>query len=244
MNSKRSRIRKTLIILNSIFLIVIIIFTPLSYHIFNLNYYEHLYEKNGVYLVLNKDDVLKVTIRIFDFFKYREELKPMDYNTSVRLIDESESKAVNFEDNEVRHLKDVRELLLKIFILYCAAVLLFIVTTFFIIKLNSGTYLKDISMVFVISSGTVFFFILLLYLMGNNFPFLFDGFHRLFFPQGNYLFSSGSLIITIFPFGFFYDFFLRIILSSAVLSAIIIAAGIILMTVYRFKIYSTSRRRL
>ncbi len=241
MSSKRSRIRKTLIFLNSVFLIVIIIFTPLVYYIFNLNYYDHLYQKNGVYLILNKDDVLKVTLKIFKFFKYRQEMKPMGYDTFVRLSDESESEAVNFSNNEIMHLKDVRSLLLNIFILYCAAILLFIAVTFFIIKINSSASLKDLGMVFIISSGIVLFFILILYLLGNNFPFLFDGFHKMFFPQGNYSFPSGSLIITIFPFGFFYDFFLRIILSSAVLSVIIMAVGIILMTFYRFKIRSTDR---
>jgi len=94
----------------------------------------------------------------------------------------------------------------------------------------------------MISSGIVLFFILLLYLLGNNFPVLFDNFHRMFFPQGNYSFPIGSLIINIFPFGFFYDFFLRIILSSAVLSAVILAVGIILINVYRFKKHSTDGR--
>lgn len=242
MGSKRSIIRKILIFLNSIFLIIIIIFTPLAFYIFNLNYYEHLYEENEVYLILNRDDVLKVTLKIFDFFKYRQELMPGDYDTKVRFSDRSESEAVNFRDNEIMHLEDVRALLLKIFILYCAAILLFIAATFFIIRVKSGFILKDLGLVLMVSSGVVLFSILLLYLLGNNFPFLFDSFHQLFFPQGNYSFPSGSLIITIFPFGFFYDFFLRIILSSAVLSAIIMTAGIILMTVFRFKTRKTIRR--
>ncbi len=242
MSSKRSRIRKTLIFLNSIFLIIIIIFTPLAYHIFNLNYYEDLYEDNGVYYSLNKDDVLKVTVKIYEFFKYREELRPVDYDTQVRFNDEIKSEATNFSDDEIRHLEDVRSLLLKIFVLYCAGILLFIITTFFIIKIKTGIFLKDLGTVFMISSGIVLFFILLLYLLGNNFPVLFDNFHRLFFPQGNFSFPSGSLIITIFPFGFFYDFFLRIILSSAVLSAVILAVGIILINVYRFKKHSTDGR--
>jgi hypothetical protein len=169
-------------------------------------------------------------------------LRPVDYDTQVRFNDEIKSEATNFSDDEIRHLEDVRSLLLKIFVLYCAGILLFIITTFFIIKIKTGIFLKDLGTVFMISSGIVLFFILLLYLLGNNFPVLFDNFHRLFFPQGNFSFPSGSLIITIFPFGFFYDFFLRIILSSAVLSAVILAVGIILINVYRFKKHSTDGR--
>jgi hypothetical protein len=235
MYPKRSRISKTLIFLNSVFLIIIIIFTPLAYYIFNLNYYEHLYEENEVYLILNRDDVSKLTLKIFDFFKYRREMKTGDTDTRVRLSNRPDSDAFNFTDNEIKHLEDVRSLLLKIFILYFTAVFLFAVATFFIIKVRSSVILRDFGMVFMISSGVVLFFILLLYILGNNFGFLFDNFHQLFFPQGNYAFPSGSLIITVFPFGFFYDFFLRIILSSAVLSAIIMAVGIILIIIFKLK---------
>jgi hypothetical protein len=242
MGSKRSRIGKTLIILNSIFLIIVIIFTPLAYYIFNLNYYENLYEENEVYLILNRDDVLRVTLKIFNFFKYRQELLPGDCDTRVRFNNGSDTYTVNFRDNEIMHLEDVRSLLLKIFILYCTAIFFFLITTFFIIRAKSIIILKDLGLVFMISSGVVLFFILLLYLIGNNFPFLFDRFHRIFFPQGNYSFPSGSLIITIFPFGFFYDFFLRIILSSAVLSAIIMAVGTILITIFRLRIRTTIGR--
>jgi uncharacterized membrane protein len=66
----------------------------------------------------------------------------------------------------------------------------------------------------------------MLYFFGNNFISLFENFHYIFFPQGNWAFPEGSLIITIFPFGFFYDFFFRLLLSSLLISIILLFAGV------------------
>ena len=235
MSSKSSAIIKTLISISSIFFIIIIFFTPLAYYIFNLDYYENLYENNGVFSVLDKDDVLNVTVKIFNFFKYRSELVPSDHEIQVRFSDKSMSTVAVFTPDEISHLEDVRSLLLKIFILYCGSIVITIAAIFLIIRRETGNYLKNSGLIFIISSGTVLFFILLLYFLGNNFPVLFDNFHRIFFPQGNYTFPAGSLIITLFPFGFFYDFFTRIILSSAVLSALILILGMSFVTAGRLK---------
>ncbi len=235
MSPKDSWIIKTLIFINSVFLIIIIFFTPLAYYIFNLDYYENLYENNDVFSILNKNDVLNVTEKIFDFFKYKSELDLSDYNTRVRFSNENISVVPIFTPDEINHFKDVRSLLLKIFILYCTSIVLFIILSFFIIKRETGNFFKNFSILFMISSVVVLFFILLLYFLGNNFPVLFENFHEIFFPQGNYTFPSGSLIITIFPFGFFYDFFKNIILGSAVLSVVILAAGIIFIITDRLR---------
>ncbi len=244
MSSKGNRIIKTLIFINAVFLLIIIFFTPLAYYIFNLDYYEYLYEKNGVFSTLKKDDVMDLTVRIFGFFKYRQELDPSDPEIQVRFNDESRSSTAVFNHDEIDHLKDVRSLLLKIFISYFLCIVFFITLTFFIIKIETAgppknfsevftNSLINFSKIFIISSGTLLFFILILYFLGNNFPVLFDNFHKVFFPQGNYMFISGSLIITIFPFGFFYDFFTRIILVSAVISGLILVIGLVFYIIGR-----------
>ena len=79
---------------------------------------------------------------------------------------------------------------------------------------------------FLISSSVFIFFVLLLYFFGNNFLELFENFHLIFFPQGNWAFPEGSLIITIFPFGFFYDFFFKLILNSLIIALVLFALGI------------------
>ena len=180
MGSKNSKIRKTLIFISSFLLIIIIFFTPLAYYIFNLDYYKNLYEINGVFSVLNKDDVLNVTVKIHDFFKYRSGLDPSDYDIRVRYSDENKSVTALFTPDEISHLADVRSLLTKIFILYFFSIILFIVTAFFIIKSDTDDFYKNLGIIFTISSSSILFVIAVLYLLGNNFPVLFENFHILF----------------------------------------------------------------
>ncbi len=233
MNFKKSRIKITLILINSIFLIIIILFTPLVYYVFNLNYYTTLYEENNVFSVLNKKDVLDITEKIFRYFRYQEKLNYLDPSFQVRYSDESISAVAFFTPDEVSHLNDVRKLLAKIFILYFSSIILIIIGFVLLINKNIKIFIKDLGKTFIISSVFILFFIIILYLLGKNFPVLFDNFHLLFFPQGNFTFPEGSLIITLFPFGFFYDFFIKIVLSSAIIYAVALAVGVIFVNVFK-----------
>ncbi|HEY4695359.1 MAG TPA: hypothetical protein VIH13_00525, partial [Candidatus Hydromicrobium sp.] len=102
-----------------------------------------------------------------------------------------------------------------------------------LIEKNIKNFIKNLGTTFIISSALILLFITILYLLGKNFPVLFDNFHLLFFPQGNFTFPEGSLIITLFPFGFFYDFFIRIILSSAIISVVLLVIGIIFKNIFK-----------
>ncbi|MBE3092588.1 MAG: DUF1461 domain-containing protein [Chloroflexi bacterium] len=227
-------IKKTLILINSILLIIIILFTPLAYYIFNPGYYATLYEDNGVFSILNKSDVLDITEKIFKFFRYESDLDFLDYTIQVRYSDESISTVAAFGPDEIRHLNDVRKLLVKIFILYCGSIILFVIMTFLLIKKNIKNFIRNLGVIFIISSTSMLLFIIILYFLGENFPVLFDNFHMLFFPQGNYAFPGGSLIITLFPAGFFNDFFIRIILSSTIISVALLVIGIIFTSIFKF----------
>ncbi len=233
MNFKTRRIKITLVLINSILLIIIILFTPLFCNVFNLNHYVDLYEENNVFSVLNKKDVLDVTEKIFKYFKYEQELDYLDPSFQVRYSEESKSTVASFTPDEVSHLNDVRKLLAKIFILYFSNILLIIIGIILIIDKNIKIFIGDLGKIFIISSVSILLFIAILYLLGKNFPVLFDNFHLIFFPQGNFTFPESSLIITLFPFGFFYGFFMKIVLSSAIISAAVLAAGIIFVNIFR-----------
>lgn len=227
-------IKKTLILINSILLIIIILFTPLAYYIFKSGYYATLYEDNGVFSILNKSDVLDVTEKIFKFFKYESELDPLDHTIKVRYSDESISTVASFRPEEISHLDDVRILLVRIFILYCVSIILFVIMTFLLIEKNIKNFIRNLGLIFTISSSFMLLFIIILYFLGENFPVLFDNFHKVFFPQGNYTFPGGSLIITLFPSGFFYNFFIRLILSSTIISVVLLVVGIIFTNIFKF----------
>ncbi len=231
---KSRRIKKILVLINSILLIIVILFTPLAYYIFNLNFYGVLFEKNGVYSILNKDDVLNVSEKIIDFFKYKSDLDYRDPTIQVRFADKSKSAILSFKPEEISHLYDVRTLITRIFIIYYSTVFLFLIIVLLLWERNIRNFFRNLGMIFIISSVVMIIFIAVLYLLGRNFPVLFDNFHQLFFPQGNYSFMEGSLIITLFPFGFFYDFFERLVLGSAIISVIFLFVGLIFTYILKF----------
>jgi len=231
MNSKTGKIKKTFSFINSILLIIIILFTPLAYYIFNRGYYETLYEDNGVFSILNRNDVMDATEEIFKFFSGRTTTLQ---TIQVRYSDESMNTAASFRPEEISHLNDVRKLLVRIFILYCGSVILFVIMTFLLIEKNIKNFIRNLGIIFIISSSFLLLFIIILYFLGENFPVLFNNFHLLFFPQGNYAFPEGSLIITLFPSGFFYNFFIRLILSSTIISAVLLVTGIIFISIFKF----------
>ena len=209
MNSKTGKIKKTFSFINSILLIIIILFTPLAYYIFNPGYYETLYEDNGVFSILNKRDVLDITEEIFKFFTGRTTTLQ---TIQVRYSDESMSTAASFRPDEISHLSDVRILLVRIFILYCGSIILFVIMTFLLIEKNIKNFIRNLGAMFIISSSFMLLFIIIL----------------------NYAFPEGSLIITLFPSGFFYDFFIRLILSSTIISAVLLVTGIIFISIFKF----------
>jgi len=109
----------------------------------------------------------------------------------------------------------------------CLAIFLILALILYLITKKIYKFLRGISLIFLISSSVFILFILLLYFFGNNFfELFFEKFHLIFFPQGNWAFPEGSLIITIFPFGFFYDFFFKLILNSLIIALVLFACGI------------------
>jgi len=85
--------------------------------------------------------------------------------------------------------------------------------------------LRKIGLVFLWSSAIVLFIFLILYILSSNFSYLFENFHTVFFPQGNYMFSEESLLITLFPFGFFYQYFIRLVISSSIIAILLVIIG-------------------
>ncbi len=206
------------------FLTVIIIFIPLCAYIFNFNFYNSLYSQNRVFEVLNREDVEKMTMKVFKFFQYRGDL-----DGCIRYSDTAAVNAATFTEDEISHMEDVREVLKKLFYLFCGSTVIFIILFISLINIDKKKNLSKTGFLFFWSSLTVLLIFITLYLMGNNFPSLFDNFHAAFFPQGNYMFPEGSLLITMFPFGFFYQFFIRLIIGPAVIAVLLLITGIILI---------------
>jgi len=191
---------KIISLLAIISLILIIVILPLKFYLFNENFYSFEFKKNNIQ-VEDKELIIR---NLLGFF--------------------SGDEALNyFPENERSHLKDVQNLLKGFFNILNWSIILFITSLIALFFINKKDFIDTkIRILFFGGLGT-FALLALLFLAALNFNSTFMIFHKLFFPQGNYLFAWDSLIISLFPEVFFQDFFLRLILSSLVLSLLVMA---------------------
>ena len=223
---KSSKIKKVFVALCSVFLVIVIIFAPLAYNLYNFRFYNSLYEKNSVYGSIDRQDVQKLTESVFNFFKSGAPFEKFSLKGGLQY----------FNSNEISHLNDVRVLLSRILLVFYISSMLLIIFTLLLIEKSWKAFIKNLSLIMLISSAFVLIFLAALYMLASNFSHLFENFHYVFFPQGNWAFPEGSLIITIFPFGFFYDFFFSLVMSSLIASLVLFAAGLAgIITVNKIK---------
>ena len=209
---------------------MVLFFAPLAIYLFNIDFYDHLYDQNSVYEELDRDDVLVMTNKIFGFFKNRNNLEG-----NIKYADMSRSSVAFFTENEISHMVDVKDLISKILLLFYGSLIVLIVLLALLVLLErkyKGRF-RGTGIVFVISSSAVIFIFIVLYILSMNFSSLFDNFHLIFFPQGNFMFDSNSLLITLFPFNFFYQYFIRLAVSSIIFSFIFLFMGIVLLNVHK-----------
>lgn len=209
-------IKKVFVALCSVFLVIVIIFAPLAYNLYNFRFYNSLYEKNSVYGSIDRQDAQKLTESVFNFFKSGAPFEKFNLKGGLQY----------FNSNEISHLNDVRVLLSRILLVFYISSMLLTIFTLLLIEKSWKAFIKNLSLIMLISSAFVLIFLAALYMLASNFSHLFENFHYVFFPQGNWAFPEGSLIITIFPFGFFYDFFFSLVMSSLIASLVLFAAGL------------------
>lgn len=202
-------------------MIAVIIFSPLLYYVFNINYYLSLYEKNGVFEFVDRQDAIRLTEGLIGFLKDKEDFKPFILKNNLSY----------FTTDEISHLGDVRILFNKIFLTYyiCLGLTLIFIAVLF--EKNIKNYLKNISVLLMLPSAILISLLLILYFFGQNFLPLFDKFHLIFFPQGNFAFPEDSTLITLLPLNFFNDFFARLVTSSLLFAAVLIITGAVIFII-------------
>ena len=208
-------LRNLIILVGTISIIVVMLFTPLLVYIFNSDYYLGLYEKNGVYDYIDKQDAAKLTDQMIGFFKENKDFESFVLKNDLPY----------FTQSEISHLEDVRVLFNRIFLAYYICLGLTIASIVFLIEKNKRKFLKNLSALMIIPSAVLISLLLILYLFGQNFLPLFDKFHTIFFPQGNFAFPADSTLITLLPLGFFTDFFEKLVIFALIIAAALIITG-------------------
>ncbi|MDZ7838159.1 MAG: DUF1461 domain-containing protein [Actinomycetota bacterium] len=225
--------RKIFIALTAITLMIIIILGPFALYFFNTNTYMELYRQNQVTESIEKAHLEKITINLIEFFKNKSEI----------IIYDPPGAAPPFTLQEISHLKDVRVLTNWLLAVFYISAALFAVSLVMLFYSNKAKFIRSAGWSLVTGTSLVMILLVFLYLFSSNFMFLFEKFHQIFFPQGNYIFPADSLLITLFPMGFFYQYFLKLITASGIMWLFSLLLGIILLKTERIKKLWTKKEK-
>lgn len=209
-----------LIIFSSFFLCCILIFGSFSLMFNYKDFYYSEYEKNNVYenvaqnnnmnITESKSYVKDVTENMFGFFKGKNELK-------------------YFTDEEKSHMQDVKFVVSSINFIYYSSTIFFIaifIILYLLSKKDKLLFIEHLSKMILYGAGAALIFLIMLFLwVVFSFETLFYLMHLLLFPQGNWMFNSSSLLITLFPEQFFFDISLRIFVYAIFQSGVFFLIG-------------------
>ena len=210
--------KKRIIIIAIIILLVLFISDILYLVSFNLNAYdERFYSKEftkyDVYGEFPGKDIDRINSELLLYIKGKKD----EYNTEL------------FNDNEIEHMEDVRDLIHGLNIYYYFAMVFCVLLFVALFFLNKKRFFKNVAAVLFFSGAfSLVFVILLLVWVWIDFSSIFTVFHRAFFPQGGWMFAASDNIIKLYPSGLFYDIAKKIFISVVFYGNILILGGILL----------------
>lgn len=155
---------------------------------------------------------------VFDTALYNSLLRPGAVQPTMQVLDYFQGKGTVpdiFDAREKEHLTDVKQV---ISLLRWISLVLFVVFLALITK-------ADASKVFIRG----FWILVFLALLSGFIPFdtVFEKFHQTFFSDGSYVFPADSMLIIMYPVGFFQAFFAYIISLTLAYSAAVFLLGYI-----------------
>lgn len=137
---------------------------------------------------------------------------------TIDFLNGNQELSLNYSESEFSHLVDVKELMQGFDILFYLLLLFCTLTlTYYKRKQENLKKILYYGGILTLSLAGV---ILILVIVNFNFAFTF--FHSILFPQGNWLFPENSLLIQIFPIGFFVAVSVKIFLLAIGLAILII----------------------
>ena len=120
-------------------------------------------------------------------------------DTTIKFLIDNENLELNYTSAEISHLEDVKKVMNGLDYLFYFSLL--IVTFIITIYKKKKDVIKKLVYYGGITSLAVSGIMMLFSLLSFNFTF--EIFHKLLFPQGNWLFPTDSLLIQTFPIQFF-----------------------------------------
>lgn len=193
-------------------LVVLITFIAAFFMVFvNKDFYDKSFAKYGTYQELGVEGPRGIV----DYL--------INYLTSENTKTNETAKLDLFTDNERAHLKDVQGRIVFLKYFGIISVIFLLVAMLRLSGFQDSD--KIIRRVFIYATVAVFSLCLIIFLLSLNFPSFFDAFHRILFPAGNYTFPGDSLLITLFPEGFFLDFARKLLVETLIISLMFLVLG-------------------
>jgi integral membrane protein (TIGR01906 family) len=197
--------------------------------LFNENYYKEEFRKYNIYSQFPDAD--KTNSDVLDYFKNNDKLIKNNF----------------FNDREKQHLLDVKNLINSVFSLFNYLLLIFFILLIILVMItkNKKNLIKYISAILTYGSILTLIKILFFFLLTKlNFTSFFTSFHKLFFPQGNWLFNPAiDKIILLYPENFFYDIAQKIILDTLFWAVILFLIGTLLLITLNNKIFKHNKNK-
>ena len=196
-------------VINTICLIIIVLFTSIEIPTFNYAFYNYEYNKNGTYetIGISQYDLERVTYKLMYYIKGDVE------NLEVHADINGEGREF-FNDLEKAHMVDVKQLFQIGYAVRNIAVVVFFITYLcaFVYKRRPALreYAKSfigLTLVFITACGG------LVLIIFSNFNKYFTIFHEIFFDNDMWILDPATdLLINIVPLPFFIDIFKVVIL--------------------------------
>ncbi|MEK6862595.1 MAG: TIGR01906 family membrane protein [Nanoarchaeota archaeon] len=207
-----NKLLKIVLIISLVLLIITLNFKLLA---LNQNFYQEEFNKLNIYDKIPDAD--KNALNLINYIKDREQLNNF------------------FNEKEKLHMKDVKNLIQKIFLLfYTSLILTILLLIYFIYTKNYKIILNSI----FLSSLSTIIITLILFLSLLNFNIAFTKFHLIIFSNNLWqLNSETDNLINLFPLEFFYDITKQIIINILISSFILIILTLIIKIKIKQKIF-------
>lgn len=182
--------------------------------LYDPDFYSNEFKKNGVV-----DKIDNPELKSGEIVRYFSDDSGIMFQNPIIFGDEE------FSLKELEHLQDVKVIISNFRTLYVIFFTIFVVlligfiSTLFM-KYSELKVLKEKIVLFLakLSGWSVLVELFILTLFGIFIFFMFDQvfirFHEILFPQGNWTFPTDSLLIMLFPQGFFSDFIVKVLILS------------------------------
>lgn len=218
----------------TISLVLMILGNAFSHYLFNQDYYEEQFDDLGVTDELGYDLSRAGMTVIHEYFRGQQELGWV--------------KA--FRQEEKEHLRDVKDLVSTGYLIYSICIMATIACLIrYLVKYrNENIEFKKVAerIVHALRKSTMILLIIgiviaVMFLLGS-FELFFRQFHKVFFPQGNWIFPDNYLLVNLFPKEFFYRISISIYIRM--MTVAVIGHGISLVAyALGYDMRSTNRLR-